>query len=129
MKPMLKPPGTKHLKLECDILHKTFAFKSNLRHCSLEQGLCNGSRGVVIRFSAPGEYIAPPEFPVDDGEGFKDQDGDDMALTSKDFDQTVNSKDAFMKRAGNAQLGLPVVRFANGVTRTVGPYTWWGGAG
>ena len=32
MKPMLKPPGTKHLKLKCDILLSTFAFKFNLRH-------------------------------------------------------------------------------------------------
>jgi len=31
MKPMLKPPGTKHLKLKCDILLSTFAFKTNLR--------------------------------------------------------------------------------------------------
>ena len=31
MKPMLKPPGTKHLKLKCDILLSTSAFKFNLR--------------------------------------------------------------------------------------------------
>ena len=31
MKPMLKPPGTRHLKLKCDILVSTFAFKFNLR--------------------------------------------------------------------------------------------------
>jgi len=31
MKPMLKQPGTKHLKLKCDILLTTFAFKFNLR--------------------------------------------------------------------------------------------------
>ena len=31
VKPMLKPPGTKHLKLKCDMLLSTFAFKINLR--------------------------------------------------------------------------------------------------
>jgi hypothetical protein len=31
MKPMLKAPGTKNLKLQCDILLSNFAFKSNLR--------------------------------------------------------------------------------------------------
>ena len=34
MKPMLKPPGIKHLKLNCDILLSTFAFKFNLRRCT-----------------------------------------------------------------------------------------------
>jgi hypothetical protein len=31
MQPMLKPPGTKHLKLNCDDLLSNFAFKINLR--------------------------------------------------------------------------------------------------
>ena len=31
MKPKLKPPGTKHLKLKFDILLSTSAFKFNLR--------------------------------------------------------------------------------------------------
>ena len=31
VKPMLKPPGIKHLKPKCDILLSTFAFKFNLR--------------------------------------------------------------------------------------------------
>jgi len=31
MKPELKPPGTKLLKLKCDILLSTSAFKFNLR--------------------------------------------------------------------------------------------------
>ena len=30
-KPMLKPPGTQHLKLKCDELLSRFAFKFNLR--------------------------------------------------------------------------------------------------
>ena len=32
MKPKLKPPGTKRLKLKCDVLLSNFAFKFNLRH-------------------------------------------------------------------------------------------------
>jgi len=31
MRPMLKPPRTKHLKLKCDMLLSTFAFTFNLR--------------------------------------------------------------------------------------------------
>ena len=31
----LKAPGTKRLKLKCDILLSTFAFKFNLRRCNL----------------------------------------------------------------------------------------------
>jgi hypothetical protein len=31
MQPKLKPPGTERLKLKCDILPPTFAFKFNLR--------------------------------------------------------------------------------------------------
>jgi hypothetical protein len=31
IKPKLKPPGTKRLKLKCDILLSSFAFKFNLR--------------------------------------------------------------------------------------------------
>ena len=31
MKPKLKPPGSKRLKLKCDILLSTSAFKFNLR--------------------------------------------------------------------------------------------------
>ena len=31
LKPMLKPPGSKHSKLKCDILLSTLAFKFNLR--------------------------------------------------------------------------------------------------
>jgi len=34
MEPILKPPGSKHLKLKCDIVLSTFAFKINLRRYS-----------------------------------------------------------------------------------------------
>ena len=33
-KAKLKPPGTKRLKPNCDILLSTSAFKFNLRHCN-----------------------------------------------------------------------------------------------
>jgi len=35
MKPMLKPPGTRRLKLNCDKLLSTFAFKFNLRRYNM----------------------------------------------------------------------------------------------
>ena len=38
MKPMLKPPATKHLKLECDERLSNFAFNCNLRRYTM--GLC-----------------------------------------------------------------------------------------
>jgi len=34
MKPMLKPPGTKHLKLKYDVRLSSFAFEFNLRRSS-----------------------------------------------------------------------------------------------
>jgi hypothetical protein len=36
IKPKLKPPGTKRLKLKCDILLSTSAFKFNLRRYNQE---------------------------------------------------------------------------------------------
>jgi len=45
---MLKPPGTKHLKLECGILLSTFAFKFNLRRCHVVY------EDRVVLFCAPG---------------------------------------------------------------------------
>jgi hypothetical protein len=36
IKPKLKPPGTKRLKLNCDILLSASAFKFNLRRCSTD---------------------------------------------------------------------------------------------
>ena len=35
IKPILKPPGTKHLQLKRDIVLSTFAFKYNLRRCTV----------------------------------------------------------------------------------------------
>jgi hypothetical protein len=42
---MLKPPGTKHLKLKCDILLTTFAFNSNLHRYTLAGGGGTGAAG------------------------------------------------------------------------------------
>jgi hypothetical protein len=39
MEPTLKPPGTKRLKLKCDVLLSTFAFKSNLRRYTEEDAV------------------------------------------------------------------------------------------
>jgi hypothetical protein len=37
MKPTLKPPGTKRLKLECDMLLSSSAFEFNLRRYTMVQ--------------------------------------------------------------------------------------------
>jgi hypothetical protein len=37
IKPILKPPGTNHLKLNCDTVLSTFAFKFNLRRYNVER--------------------------------------------------------------------------------------------
>ena len=39
IKPMLKPPGTKHSKLKCDEPPSSFAFNSSLRRYSLVRDL------------------------------------------------------------------------------------------
>jgi len=44
---MLKPPATKHLKLNCEILLSTFAFKFNLRRYAKDAKLID-----------PGEVLA-----------------------------------------------------------------------
>jgi len=35
MNPTLKPPGTKHLKLKCDVLLSAFAFNLDLRRYNM----------------------------------------------------------------------------------------------
>jgi hypothetical protein len=37
IKPTLKPPGTKHLKLQCDEPPSNFAFNLNLRRYTMEE--------------------------------------------------------------------------------------------
>ena len=41
IKPMLKPPGTTHLKLKCDELLSSFAFKFNLRRYTVDRKRVN----------------------------------------------------------------------------------------
>jgi hypothetical protein len=56
MKPVLKAPGTKRLKLESDEPLSSFAFKFNLRRYSLAGDGTAGFRdgpGAVARFSLP----------------------------------------------------------------------------
>jgi hypothetical protein len=40
IKPKLKPPGTKRLKVKCDILRFNSAFKSNLRRYNEVASIC-----------------------------------------------------------------------------------------
>jgi hypothetical protein len=42
MKPKLKPPGSKRLKLNCDDPLSRFAFKFNLRHFNKDEPRCFG---------------------------------------------------------------------------------------
>jgi len=53
MKPMLKPHGTKHLKLKCDKLLSTFPFKFNLRRFSAASWL---------RYSHPRQELTTVHF-------------------------------------------------------------------
>ena len=45
MKPALKAPRTKRLKLKCDIVLSIFAFKFNLRRYTKEEGKTRGGEG------------------------------------------------------------------------------------
>ena len=73
IKPMLKPPGTKHLKLKCDGLLSSFAFKFNLRRYN--QGLrpatfkvdWDKSLGSSIKIEPPFGEVGPCDGP--DGKG------------------------------------------------------------
>jgi len=49
MKPQLKPPGTKHLKLKCDGLLSRFAFKFKLRRYNLVHAV---KSSVAFAFSS-----------------------------------------------------------------------------
>ena len=56
MKPKLKPPGTKRLKLDCDMLLSTAAFKFNLRHCILAVNIFTGPAGAGAGYG-PCRYV------------------------------------------------------------------------
>jgi hypothetical protein len=53
IKPKLKPPGTKRLKLKCDELHSSFAFKFNLRRYTTggTTADCCSTRGAAPTWS------------------------------------------------------------------------------
>ena len=48
IKPKEKPPGTKRLKLKCEILPSTFAFNSNLRRYNLVMAHCSFVEGHML---------------------------------------------------------------------------------
>ena len=52
IKPKLKPPGTKRLKLNCDIVLSTPAFKFNLRRYIVVEGTLN-----VFQKNEPGRGL------------------------------------------------------------------------
>jgi hypothetical protein len=64
IKPKLKPPGTERLKLKCDILLSTLAFKIKLRRYTagldascLVDGLLAGPRAPVARLTCQPHFI------------------------------------------------------------------------
>jgi len=59
IKPTLKAPGTKRLKLKCDGLLLSFAFKFNLRRYTMGEGLA-----VYSSLSREGNYAAGPDAAV-----------------------------------------------------------------
>ena len=77
VKPTLKPPGTKRLKLNCDVLLSTSAFKLNLRryaeaHVLLAALLCEfemapvevGPGGICFFFYPNSLCLIPQSHPV-----------------------------------------------------------------
>jgi len=49
VKRMLIPPGTKHLKLKCDVLNSSFAFKFNLRRHNQERAMAIARKeGILV---------------------------------------------------------------------------------
>ena len=51
-KPQLKPPGSKHLKLKCDDLLLSFAFKFNLRRYAMY--INSELPGLSLQYQGPG---------------------------------------------------------------------------
>jgi len=72
IEPMLKPPGTKHLKLKCDELLSSFAFKFNLRRCTV---VCNTPEESIPRVITVNIY-----------------DGGNNMLTTDDARRTVTAE-------------------------------------
>jgi hypothetical protein len=59
IKPKLKPPGTKLLKLKCDILLSTSAFKSNLRRYIVVGAVLQRTDGEGVDGRQAGAYTRP----------------------------------------------------------------------
>jgi hypothetical protein len=59
IKPMLKLPGIKRSKLQCDDLVSNFGFKFNLRRCNEGEGLSDQAKDFILRLLSPevGAYI------------------------------------------------------------------------
>jgi hypothetical protein len=63
MKPKLKPPGNKRLKLKRDVLFSKFAFKFNLRHYNVvpllrrnsQQQQCNADLLALVASAGAGD--------------------------------------------------------------------------
>jgi hypothetical protein len=56
IKPTLEPTGTKRLKLKCDVLLSTAAFKFDLRRYTLVSGVANYAFAVDWLFAEVGEH-------------------------------------------------------------------------
>jgi hypothetical protein len=53
IKPTLKAPGTKRLKLKCDLLLSNFAFKFNLRRYTKERTLPDERAVMTVEAGRP----------------------------------------------------------------------------
>jgi len=63
MKPKLKPPGTKRLKLKYDELHSSFAFKFNLRRYSTATQFKKSTAGFAKQDMPSYAGTASPRLP------------------------------------------------------------------
>ena len=75
-----------------------------LANLNTEEGLCNGSRGIIVEYKDPSEDV----------------------ISSLLNDQHGGSKDdrAGMRAWMKTQIKLPVVLFANKVLKVIGPHKW-----
>jgi len=58
MKPKLKPPGTKRLKLKCDLRLSISGFKLKLRRYTMEAGVAIERTVTCMSLPRPGEEVA-----------------------------------------------------------------------
>jgi hypothetical protein len=61
IKPNLKPPGTKRLKLKCDTLLSTAAFTFNLRRYMVVTAFCEDKTKIVELFQRCGREAGPSQ--------------------------------------------------------------------